>query len=55
MQILFVEESGTPPTLDRQNNTQLIVLGGVVMSEDFSELGQTNWLLNRLARNRCVP
>ncbi len=35
MQILFVDESGTPPPLDRQNNTPLFVLGGIVIPEDF--------------------
>lgn len=34
MQILFVDESGTPPPPDRQN-TKLFVLGGVVVPEDF--------------------
>ena len=35
MQILFVDESGTPPPPDRPNNTPLFVLGGLVVPEDL--------------------
>jgi len=35
MQILFVDESGTPPPIERQNDTPLFVLGGIVVPEDF--------------------
>lgn len=35
MQILFVDESGTPPPLTKQNETPLFVLGGIVVPEDF--------------------
>lgn len=35
MQILFVDESGTPPPPAKQNETPLFVLGGIVVPEDF--------------------
>ena len=35
MQILFVDESGTPPPLAKQNDTPFFVLGGLVVPEDF--------------------
>jgi hypothetical protein len=35
MQILFVDESGTPPPPARQNDTPFFVLGGLVVPEDF--------------------
>ncbi|MDN5751747.1 MAG: DUF3800 domain-containing protein [Nitrosospira sp.] len=35
MQILFVDESGTPPPFERQSTTPLFVLGGVVVPEDY--------------------
>ena len=35
MQILFVDESGTPPPITRQNEAPLFVLGGIVVPEDF--------------------
>jgi hypothetical protein len=35
LQILFVDESGTPPPPLRQNETPLFVLGGIVVPEDY--------------------
>lgn len=35
MQILFVDESGTPPPPEKQKDTPLFVLGGVVVPEDL--------------------
>lgn len=35
MQILFVDESGTPPPIAKQNETPFFVLGGLVVPEDF--------------------
>lgn len=35
MQILFVDESGSPPPLEKQHDTPLFVLGGLVVPEDF--------------------
>lgn len=35
MQILFVDESGTPPPPEKQNDTPFFVLGGLVVPEDF--------------------
>jgi hypothetical protein len=35
MQILFVDESGTPPPPDKQHDTPFFVLGGLVVPEDF--------------------
>ena len=35
MQILFVDESGTPPPLAKQDNMPFFVLGGLVVPEDF--------------------
>ena len=35
MQILFVDESGTPPPPEKQDETPLFVLGGIVVPEDF--------------------
>jgi hypothetical protein len=35
MQILFVDESGTPPPPDKKDGATLFVLGGVVIPEDF--------------------
>lgn len=35
MQILFVDESGTPPPPNKQHDTPLFVLGGLVVPEDF--------------------
>jgi hypothetical protein len=35
MQILFVDESGTPPPPEKQNETPFFVLGGLVVPEDF--------------------
>jgi hypothetical protein len=35
MQILFVDESGTPPPPEKQHDTPLFVLGGLVVPEDF--------------------
>lgn len=34
MQILFIDESGTPPPPDKINNTPIFVLGGIVVPED---------------------
>lgn len=34
MQILFVDESGTPPPVDRASNTPFFVLGGIAIPED---------------------
>ncbi len=35
MQILFVDESGTPPPPEKTATTPLFVLGGIVVPEDF--------------------
>lgn len=35
MQILFIDESGTPPPPTKQNETPLFVLGGIVVPEDL--------------------
>ncbi len=35
MQILFIDESGTPPAPDKTNNNPLFVLGGVIIPDDF--------------------
>ena len=35
MQILFVDESGTPPPPNKQDDAQYFVLGGLVIPEDF--------------------
>lgn len=35
MQILFVDESGTPPPPEKADTTPLFVLGGLVVPEDF--------------------
>lgn len=35
MQILFVDESGTPPPPAKQDESPLFVLGGIVVPEDF--------------------
>lgn len=35
MQILFVDESGTPPPPNKQDDAQYFVLGGLVVPEDF--------------------
>ena len=35
MQILFVDESGTPPPPEKMATTPLFVLGGIVVPEDF--------------------
>ena len=35
MQILFVDESGTPPPPAKQDEAPLFVLGGIVVPEDF--------------------
>lgn len=35
MQILFVDESGTPPPPGKQHDTPFFVLGGLVVPEDF--------------------
>ena len=41
MQILFVDESGTPPPPEKANEMPLFVLGGLVVPEDFwSKLAQ---------------
>lgn len=35
MQILFIDESGTPPPPDKIDNCPLFVLGGVIIPDDF--------------------
>lgn len=35
MQILFIDESGTPPPIDKVANCPLFVLGGVIIPDDF--------------------
>lgn len=35
MQILFIDESGTPPPRQKQDDTPFFVLGGLVVPEDF--------------------
>ncbi len=35
MQILFVDESGTPPPVDRIETSPLFVLGGAIIPDDF--------------------
>ena len=35
MQILFVDESGSPPPIDKINDSPFFVLGGVIIPDDF--------------------
>lgn len=35
MQLLFVDESGTPPPPEKHGDTPFFVLGGLVVPEDF--------------------
>lgn len=35
MQILFIDESGTPPPIDRIETSPLFVLGGAIIPDDF--------------------
>lgn len=52
MQILFVDESGTPPPPAKKNETPLFVLGGIVVPEDFwSKLAAD---LNRLKEQFAI-
>ncbi len=53
MQILFVDESGTPPPPAKQHDTPYFVLGGLVVPEDmWSKLAAD---LQRLKANYGIP